>query len=63
MGGYKDTNKKVEIPPLAEDSPYRTMKLRVSYALYRVLAPHLKSEGIRPLDRLEVVVPDEEGSE
>lgn len=62
MGNYKD-KQVIVIPPLPEDHPYRTQKMRVSYAVYRVLAPHLKAEGIAPLDRLEVVVPDVDDEE
>jgi hypothetical protein len=59
MGDYKDKSK-VVIPPLPEDSPYRDMKLRVTYALYRILAPHLRAEGVDPHSRLEVIVPVEQ---
>lgn len=59
MGDYKDKSK-VVIPPMPEDSTYRTMKIQVTYPLYRVLAPHLRAEGIDPHSRLEVIVPEEQ---
>lgn len=55
MGNYKDREK---VKPFVRPEGWVAPPIRVNYALYRVLAPHLKAEGVDPLTRLIVLVPE-----
>ena len=57
MGNYKEKN---VYKPFIKPEGWVCPPIRVSYPLYRVLAKYLKAEGVAPLSRLEVIVPEED---